>query len=36
MVQWLTNLIRNHEVAVRSLALSSGLRIRRCVAVALA
>ena len=30
MVQWLTNLPRNHEVAVRSLTLLCGLRIRRC------
>ena len=27
MAQWLTNLTRNHEVAVRSLALLNGLRI---------
>ena len=30
VAQWLMNLTRNHEVAVRSLALLSGLRIRRC------
>ena len=30
MAQWLTNPTRNHEVAVRSLALLSGLRIRHC------
>ena len=30
MAQWLTNLTRNHEVWVWSLALLSGLRIRRC------
>ena len=30
MAQWLMNLTRNHEVAVRSLALLSGLRTRRC------
>ena len=30
MTQWLTNLTRNHEVAVRSLALLSGLMIQRC------
>ena len=30
MVQWLMNLTTTHEVAVRSLALFSGLRIRRC------
>ena len=29
MAQWLTNPTRNHEVA-GSLALLSGLRIRRC------
>ena len=30
MAQWLTNPTRNHEVAVRSLPLLSGLTIRRC------
>ena len=30
MAQWLANLTRNHEVAVRALALLSGLRIRHC------
>ena len=30
MAQWLTNPTRNHEVAGRSLALLSGLRIWRC------
>ena len=30
MEQWLTNPTRNHEVAGQSLALFSGLRIRRC------
>ena len=30
MAQWLTTPTRNHEVAVRSLALLSGLRIWRC------
>ena len=30
MVQWLVNLTKNHEVAVRSLPLFSGLRTRRC------
>ena len=30
MAQWLTNLSRNHEVAVQSLAPLSGLRIQRC------
>ena len=29
VTQWLTNPTRNHEVAVRSLALLSGLRIWR-------
>ena len=31
VAQWLTSLTGNHEIAVRSLALLSGLRIRRCV-----
>ena len=31
VAQWLTNLTRNHEVGVRSLALLSGLRIQRCL-----
>ena len=30
MAQWLVNPTRSHEVTVRSLALLSGLRIRRC------
>ena len=30
MAQWLTNLTRSHEVAGLTLALLSGLRIRRC------
>ena len=30
VAQWLTNPTKNHEVAVQSLALLSGLRIRRC------
>ena len=30
MAQWLTNLTRNHEAVVPSLALLSGLRIRHC------
>ena len=30
MAQWLTNPTRNHEVAVRSLPLLSGLTIRHC------
>ena len=33
VVQWLTNPTRNHEVAVRSLASLSGLRIRHCHAL---
>ena len=31
MAQWLTNPTRNHEVAVRSLPLLSGLTIWRCL-----
>ncbi len=30
VAQWLRNLTRNHEAAVRSLALLSGLRTRCC------
>ena len=30
LAQWLMNLTRNHEIAVPSLALLSGLRIQRC------
>ena len=30
MAQWLMNLTKNHEVAVRSLALLSGLEIWHC------
>ena len=30
VAQWLTNLTRNHEIVVQSLASLSGLRIRRC------
>ena len=30
MAQWLMNLTRNHEAAVQSLALLSGLRIPHC------
>ena len=30
MAQWLTNPTRNHEVAVRSLPLLSGLTVQRC------